>query len=94
MASCLHKPGWGIVYPLVVHDRHPQLDEYDKLLGLDDLVVGEEKEPIDKKKAEANAKTLRRVKSEDEKRSAETDPNIGIRQVAKELKENARKGKR
>ena len=39
--------GWGIIYPLFFRDEHPDLYEYDKQVGLDDIVVGDKKEPVD-----------------------------------------------
>ena len=37
--------GWGIIYPLIVHDKHPDIEAYDKLVGIDDIVMGDEQEP-------------------------------------------------
>ena len=87
LAADMHKPAWGIIYPLVVHGEHPNLHEYDKAVGLDEIVVGEGQEHVDNATAKKKAKVLRRVKREEredeEAGGRETDPRIN--QLSAEL---------
>ena len=32
---------------MIVHDKHPDIEAYDKLVGIDDIVMGDEQEPVD-----------------------------------------------
>ena len=87
LAADVHKPGWGIIYPLIVRDKHPDLQEYDKAVGLDGMVVGEVEEGVNEAEAQRKAKMPKRVKREqqqdDEAGGVET--NRGIRKLSAEL---------
>ena len=73
----VHKQGWGIIYLLIVHDMHLDLEEYDRAVSLDDIVIGEDTEPVDQAQVNKKAKMLKRVKSKEKKRgSSETNPRV------------------
>ena len=78
LAADMHKPGWGVIYPLIVHNKHPDLQEYNKAVGLDDMVSGKEKEDADETEARRKAKVLKRVRhkeqQDDEAGSTEMNP--------------------
>ena len=57
--------GWGIIYPLIVHDKHPDIEAYDKLVGIDDIVMREEQEPVDPREEERRKRQLAHVKQEE-----------------------------
>ena len=89
----LTRAGWGIIYPLIVHDEHPDVHEYDKAFGPDEIVVGERKEPVDAAAAQRNKKLLKRVKREDEADDERGGPedNKGILELKRQLEAKAKK---
>ena len=90
----VHKPGWGIIYPLIVHDAHLDLQEYDKAVGLDDIVVREVQEDVDKAEAKQKKQVLKRVKREeqsDDERGG-PKPKKGIRQLNAEMRQKRQRG--
>ena len=81
--------GWGIIYPLIVHDKHPDIEAYDKLVGIDDIVMGEQKEPDDPDAEERMKRQLARVKREEEAELGDgREPNPGIRKHTKGMQGN------
>ena len=77
----LTEAGWGIIYPLIVHDEHPDVLEYDRAVGLDDIVMGDQKEPVDPAAQQRRKRQLAQVKREeaetdDEKIGPENNPGI------------------
>ena len=73
--------GWGIIYPLIVHDKHPDIEAYDKLVGIDDIVMGDEHAPVDPGAEARKKRQLAHVKQEekdtdDEKVGPETNKGI------------------
>jgi hypothetical protein len=74
----------GIIYPLIVHDEHPDIQAYDKLVGISDIVMGEQKEPDDPDAEERRKRQLAHVKREEEAELGDgREPNPGIRQHTK-----------
>ena len=57
--------GWGIIYPPMVHDEHPDILAYDKLAGISDIVMGEQPEPDDPDAEERRKRQLTHVKREE-----------------------------
>ena len=78
--------GWGIIYPLIVHDKHPDIEAYDKLVGIDDIVMGDEQEPVDPGAEARRKRQLAHVKQEEQeieearRRMYDREPNPGIQQ--------------
>ena len=88
----LTEAGWGIIYPLCVHDEHPDLADYDRQVGLADIVTGESSEPVDPAAQQRRRTQLTKVKR---KRASDADsdeggpePNKGIRQHTKGMQGN------
>ena len=84
----LTEAGWGIIYPLCVHDEHPDLADYDRQVGLADIVTGESSEPLDAAAQKRRREQLAKVKREDRGNDDDSDeggrePNPGIRQHTK-----------
>ena len=84
--------GWGIIYPLIVHDKHPDIEAYDKLVGIDDIVMGDEQEPVDPGAEARRKRQLAHVKQEEEqeieearRRMYDREPNRGIQQHTKAM---------
>ena len=84
--------GWGIIYPLIVHDKHPDIEAYDKLVGIDDIVMGDEHEPVDPGAEARKKRQLAHVKQEEEQETEEArrrmydrEPNPGIQQHTKAM---------
>ena len=84
--------GWGIIYPLIVHDKHPDIEAYDKLVGIDDIVMGDEQEPVDPGAEARRKRQLAHVKQEEEqeieearRRMYDREPNPGIQQHTKAM---------
>ena len=84
--------GWGIIYPLIVHDKHPDIEAYDKLVGIDDIVMGDEHEPVDPSAEARRKRQLAHVKQEEEqeieearRRMYDREPNPGIQQHTKAM---------
>ena len=84
--------GWGIIYPLIVHDKHPDIEAYDKLVGIDDIVMGDEHEPVDPGAEARKKRQLAHVKQEEEqeieearRRMYDREPNPGIQQHTKAM---------
>ena len=94
LTARVHKPGWGIIYLLIIHNKHPDLDEYNRAAGLDGIVVGEDTEEVDEAKAQANAETLKRVKCEEKKRGHQTNPGINALSKEPEKSKKARRSGR
>ena len=92
--------GWGIIYPLIVHDKHPDIEAYDKLVGIDDIVMGDEQEPVDPGAEARRKRQLAHVKQEEKeadearRRMYDREPNPGIRAHNKEMQEKRTKKKR
>ena len=73
---------------------------YDRLAGLDDIVMGEQKEPVDpaeqarRKRQLVHVKQEEEVQTEDDERGGR-EPNQGIRQFSKALQQtDAHKAKK
>ena len=85
--------GWGIIYPLIVHDKHPDIEAYDKLVGIDDIVMGDEQEPVDPGAEARRKRQLAHVKQEEKeadearRRMYDREPNRGIQQHNKAMQE-------
>jgi len=85
--------GWGIIYPLIVHDKHPDIEAYDKLVGIDDIVMGDEQEPVDPGAEARRKRQLAHVKQEENeadearRRMYDREPNRGIQQHNKEMQD-------
>ena len=83
--------GWGITYPLIVHDKHPDIEAYDKLVGIDDIVMGDEQEPVDPGAEARRKRQLAHVKQEEQeieearRRMYDREPNPGIQQHTKAM---------
>ena len=84
--------GWGIIYPLIVHDKHPDIEAYDKLVGIDDIVMGDEHAPVDPGAEARKKRQLAHVKQEEEqeigearRRMHDREPNPGIQQHTKAM---------
>ena len=83
--------GWGIIYPLIVHDKHPDIEAYDKLVGIDDIVMGDEQEPVDPGAEARRKRQLAHVKQEEQeieearRRMYDREPNPGIQQHTKAM---------
>jgi hypothetical protein len=84
--------GWGIIYPLIVHDKHPDIEAYDKLVGIDDIVMGDEQESVDPGAEARRKRQLAHVKQEEEqeieearRRMYDREPNPGIQQHTKTM---------
>ena len=88
LAADTHQAGYGIIYPLVVHDEHPDLHEYDRAVGLDEIVTGESNEPVDAASVARKKKHLKRVKQEedDDDERVGPEPNPGINRLHAHLK--------
>ena len=89
--------GWGIIYPLIVHDEHPDVLAYDRSVGLDDIIMGEQKEPVDPAAQARRKRQLAHVKQEEEETEDEQlgpENNPGIIQLGKELAAKAKKPRR
>jgi hypothetical protein len=73
--------GWGIIYPLIVHDKHPDIEAYDKLVGIDDIVMGDEHAPVEpgaearKKRQLAHVKQEEKEADEARRRMYNREPN-------------------
>ena len=85
--------GWGIIYPLCVHDAHPDLADYDRHMGLADIVTGESSEPLDAAAQKRRKAQLAKVKREDRGNDDGSDeggpePNKGIQQHTKAMQGN------
>ena len=87
--------GWGIIYPLIVHDKHPDIEAYDKLVGIDDIVMGDEQEPVDPGAEARRRRQLAHVKQEEEqeieearRRMYDREPNPGIQLHTKAMQGN------
>ena len=85
--------GWGIIYPLIVHDKHPDIEAYNKLVGIDDIVMGDEQEPVDPGAEARRKRQLAHVKQEEQeieearRRMYDREPNRGIQQHNKAMQE-------
>ena len=95
----LTEAGWGIIYPLCVHDAHPDIADYDKHMGLADIVTGESSEPLDaaaqKRRREQLAKVKREDRgSDDDDEMGRPENNRGILQNRKEVEEARKKKQR
>ena len=92
--------GWGITYPLIVHDKHPDIEAYDKLVGIDDIVMGDEHAPVEpgaearKKRQLAHVKQEEKEADEARRRMYDREPNPGIRAHNKEMQDKRTKKKR
>ena len=42
----VHKPGWGIIYLLIVHNKHLDLQEYNKAVSLDGIIVAKSRKTL------------------------------------------------
>ena len=83
--------GWGIIYPMIVHDKHPDIEAYDKLVGIDDIVMGDEQEPVDPGAEARRKRQLAHVKQEEKEKEELGDgrePNPGIRKHTKGMQGN------
>ncbi len=89
--------GWGIIYPLIVHDKHPDIEAYDKLVGIDDIVMGDEHAPVEpgaearKKRQLAHVKQEEKEADEARRRMYDREPNPGIRAHNKEMQDKRKK---
>ena len=67
---------------MIVHDKHPDIEAYDKLVGIDDIVMGDEHEPVDPGAEARRKRQLAHVKQEEKEKEELGDgrePNPGIR---------------
>ena len=82
--------GWGIIYPLVVHDEHPDIKAYDKAVSISDIVMGDQKDPVDPAEQERKKRQLAHVKREEEEAEPGDgrEPNPGIRKHTKGMQGN------
>ena len=85
----LTEAGWGIIYPLCVHDEHPDLADYDRQVGLADIVTGESSEPLDPATQQRRRAQLARVKREE--RGSDDDDERGRPENNPGILENKRK---
>ena len=80
LATDMHKPGWGIIYLLIIHKEHLDLHKYNKAVSLDRIAVSKGQEHVDNTTAKKKAKVLRSVKHKEqedkEAGSCETNPRI------------------
>ena len=77
---------------MIVHDKHPDIEAYDKLVGIDDIVMGDEQEPVDPGAEARRKRQLAHVKQEEEqeieearRRMYDREPNPGIQQHTKAM---------
>ena len=93
LAADMHRAGWGIIYPLIIHNKHLDLHKYNKAVGLDAIVVGESKEPVDAATAKQKKTELKKVKREEQSDDERGGPemNKGIIELREHLKAKAKK---
>ena len=89
----LTEAGRGIIYLLCVHDEHPDLADYDRQVGLAEIVTGESSEPLDPATQQRRRAQLAKVKRKDRGNDDDSDkggpePNKGIQQHTKAMKGN------
>ena len=76
---------------MIVHDKHPDIEAYDKLVGIDDIVMGDQKEPDDPGAEARRKRQLAHVKLEEQeieearRRMYDREPNPGIQQHTKAM---------
>ena len=73
--------GWGITYLLIVHNKHPDIEAYNKLVSINDIIMGEQEEPDDPCEEEQRKRQLMHVKWEEKEDVEVRDsrkPNKGI----------------
>ena len=76
---------------MIVHDKHPDIEAYDKLVGIDDIVMGDEQEPVDPGAEARRKRQLAHVKQEEKEKEELGDgrePNPGIRKHTKGMQGN------
>ena len=83
--------GWGIIYPLCVHDAHPDLADYDRHMGLADIVTGESSEPLDAAAQKRRREQLAEVKREDRGNDDDSDDEKGRPENNPGILENRKK---
>ena len=83
--------GWGIIYPLCVHDAHPDLADYDRHMGLADIVTGESSEPLDAAAQKRRRDQLTKVKRENRDATSDDDDEVGRPENNPGILENKRK---
>ena len=83
--------GWGIIYPLCVHDAHPDLADYDRHMGLADIVTGESSEPLDAAAQKRRREQLAKVKREDRDATSDDDDEVGRPENNPGILENRKK---
>ena len=82
---------------MIVHDKHPDIEAYDKLVGIDDIVMGDEQEPVDPGAEARRKRQLAHVKQEEEDTDDEKvgpETNRGILELKKQLEAKAKKPRR
>jgi len=78
---------------MIVHDKHPDIEAYDKLVGIDDIVMGDEHAPVEpgaearKKRQLAHVKQEEKEADEARRRMYDREPNPGIRAHNKEMQD-------
>ena len=83
--------GWGIIYPLIVYNEHLDIKVYDKAVSISDIVMGDQKDPVDPAEQERKKRQLAHVKQEEKeadearRRMYDREPNRGIEQHNKEM---------
>ena len=87
----LTEAGWGIIYPLCVHDAHPDLADYDRHMGLADIVTGESSEPLDAAAQKRRREQLAEVKREDRGNDDDSDDEKGRPENNPGILENRKK---
>ena len=87
----LTEAGWGIIYPLCVHDAHPDIADYDKHMGLADIVTGESSEPLDAAAQKRRREQLAKVKREERDATSDDDDEVGRPENNPGILENKRK---
>ena len=79
---------------MIVHDKHPDIEAYDKLVGIDDIVMDDEQEPVDPGAEARRKRQLAHVKQEEQeieearRRMYDREPNPGIRKHTKGMQGN------
>ena len=78
---------------MIVHDKHPDIEAYDKLVGIDNIVMGDEHAPVDRGAEARKKRQLAHVKQEEKeadearRRMYDREPNRGIQQHNKAMQE-------
>ena len=81
--------GWGIIYLLIVHDEHLDIKAYDKAVSISDIIMGDQKDPVNPTEQEQKKRQLVHVKWEEEVELGDgREPNKGIRQHTKAMQGN------